>query len=556
MGFLAMLMAASTAYAQDPPLLAVQGSLMSGGWSRLTVEAPDDIGAPTLMLAGLTPLPLDAPVVTSKGDWYVGDLLLVLVLGPVPASGMVDVTFTIPPVDPLLYGTTLALQAFVPSRLSNPATLPLDAPYFLPGDTQKLTAPVPQLGANFGDANCVGDFNGDSIKDIAVGSWFEDYLGIDKSGRVYVFWGPGFATSTALQSGLPKNFGEFGASIVAADVDNDGTDDLVIGENTGDPPQASDFAHIYVYYGGQPFSTTPSLTVTSPGGGAEFVAFGRYLSIADFDADGWPDLAAGAEHATALGQVQAGRVDVYWGPDFGLHATLTSPDNGPDAYFGSALAGGDVDGDSLIDLIEGGGRDDVAGVENAGSIHVFSGGTRTLPHLVTLHSPLPAFFNARFGDSLTIGDFDDDGIDELVVGELSDHAILFRDLTGTNFTLVTKPPSYYVNPFGETVFSDFLRIADVNGDGEDDVTISDYFDGSLGGCTLASGGILYIALAPYFASFMRVDDPAQECGATFSWSPSVADLDGDGRTDLIVPAHLDDEAGIQNAGHVTVFDSD
>jgi hypothetical protein len=549
-----MLVAGSTT-AQGPPQLAVQGSLMSGGWSRLTIEAPDNIGAPTLVFAGLTPLPLEAPVSTGKGKWYVGDMILVLSLGPVPPAGMVDITFAIPVVDPLLYGITLALQAYVPSRLSNPATLPLDAPYLLLSHTMKLTAPTPKLGANFGDASCAGDFNADGSMDLAVGSWFEDWLGIDKSGRVYVFWGPDFTVTTALQSGQPKNYGEFGASLIAADLDNDGIDDLVIGENTGDPPQSTDFAHVHVYFGGQPFVTTPGLTLTSPGGGIEYVAFGRYLSVADFDADGWRDIAAGAEHATVAGLTQAGRVDVYWGPNFSQRATLTSPDNGQDAFFGSTLASGDVDGDGMLDLVEGGGRDDVNGVENAGSVHVFSGGSRALTHLATLHSPLPAFFNARFGDSLTVGDFDDDGIDELAVGELSDHAILFRDLSGMDYTLITKPPSSYANPFGETVFSDFLRIADVNGDGAADVAVSDYFDGSLAGCPVASGGILYVALAPYFASFLRVDDPVQECGATFSWFPTVIDLDLDGRIELIVPAHLDDEGSITNAGHVTIFDS-
>jgi hypothetical protein len=549
-----LLALADPALAQDPPLLAVQGSLMSGGWSRLTVEAPTEIGVPALLLAGLTPLPLEAPVATSKGDWYVGDLILVLFLGPVPASGMVDVTFALPPVEPLLYGTTLALQAYVPSRLSNPATVPLDEPYLLASQTKKLTAPVPKLGANFGDTSCVGDFNGDGARDIAVGSWFEDYQGIDKSGRVYVFWGPDFATSTALQSDQPKLFGEFGASLNAADLDNDGASDLVVGEKIGDPPPPGARGRMHVYWGGNPFSTVPGLEITH----ADIALdnFGRVATVADLDADGWADVAVSPMHATVQGFVEAGKIEVYWGPDFVAESTLISPDNGPSAFFGNALATGDVDGDGYVDLVEGSGRDDVDGVNNAGSVHVFAGGTRALPHLATLTSPLPKFFNARFGDAVAAGDVNGDGVAEIAIEELSERPMLFWDLTGTNFTIMDKPPSASTLPPSENVYSEFLLIGDVNHDGLADVLISDYIDGLLTGCPVGSAGVLYVALAPYFTCYLTITDPAQECLSAFSWRPTIADIDGDALLELVVPSPTADEPGVPNAGHINVFDND
>lgn len=550
---LAVLLLAGTAPAQEP-LLAVQGSLMSGGWARITVEAPADVGDPTLLLASLSGLPLHAPVATAKGAWYLGDLLLVLPLGPVPANGLVDATFTLPLVGPLLHGTVLYLQAYVPAHLSNPATLPLDAPYLDPADSLKLTAPVPKLGANFGDTSCVGDFNGDGAQDIAVGSWFEDWQGIDKSGRVYVFWGPGFNTSTALASPAPKVYGEFGASVVASDLDGNGVSDLLVGENTGNPPQPTDFAHIYIFHGGQPFATTAGLTITSPGGGVEYGMFGRVVKVADLDDDGWQDVLASPMHATVAGAIEAGRIDVFWGPDFSARTKVVSPDNGPGAYFGNATATGDMDGDGDLDLVEGSGRDDIGMVNNAGSVHVFTGGSRDLPHLATLVSPLPMFFNARFGDAVAASDVDGDGEAELAVEELSERPMLFWDLTGTSYTIMDKPPSNWSLPPSEVVYSEFLSFADVNADGLQDVLISDYIDGLLAGCPIGSAGVLYVALAPYFASFLSITDPVQECGAEFSWHPSTADLDGDGRRELICPAELDDELGVVNAGHVIVFD--
>lgn len=551
--WLAGLLLAGTAPAQEP-LLAVQGSLMSGGWARITVEAPADVGDPTLLLASLSGLPLHEPVATAKGAWYLGELLLVLPFGPVPAGGLVDETFTLPLVDPLLHGTVLYLQAWVPARLSNPATLPFDAPYLDPADSLKLTAPVPKLGANFGDSSCVGDFNGDGAQDIAVGSWFEDWQGIDKSGRVYVFWGPGFTTSTALASPAPKVYGEFGASVVAADLDEDGVSDLLVGENTGDPPKVTDFAHIYIFHGGQPFATTAGQTITSAGGGVEYVAFGRVVKVADLDADGWQDILASPLHATVAGAIQAGRIDVFWGPDFTTRMEVVSPDNGPGAYFGTATATGDIDADGDLDLVEGSGRDDIGMVNNAGSVHVFTGGSRDLPHLTTLVSPLPMFFNARFGDEVAVSDVDGDGEAELAVEERSERPMLFWDLSGTDYTIMDKPPSNWSLPPSEVVYSEFLSFADVNGDGEQDVLISDYIDGLLTGCPIGSAGVLYVALAPYFTSFLTITDPMQECLATFSWNPATANLDSDSRPEMICPAQLDDENGVVNAGHVIIFD--
>ncbi len=550
------LFAGLAASAQDPPLLAVQGSLMSGGWARLTIEAPDDIGDQTLLLASLMGLPLDQPVATAKGNWYLGDLLLILPFGPVPASGMVDATFTLPPVDPLLYGTTLALQAYVPSTLSNPATLPLDAPYLQPVDTIKLTAPVPKLGANFGDTSCVGDFNGDGAKDIAVGSWFEDYQNIDKSGRVYVFWGPGFATSTALQSNQPKVLGVFGASLNAADLDNDGIDDLVVGEEMGEPPPPGSFGRIHVYWGDPAFASTPGLSLAGGTTFPESGTFGRDVTVADLDGDGWKDITVSVLNAIVLAQADAGRIDVFWGPGFTATSTITSPDNGASAYFGTALGVGDLDGDGFLDLVEGSGRDDIDGVNNAGSVHVFAGGGRLLPVMATLTSPLPKFFNARFGDAVVAGDVDGDGVAELAVEELSERPMIFWDLTGTHYTILDKPPSASSLPPSENVYSEFLSIGDVNHDGLPDVLISDYIDGLLTGCPIGSAGVLYVALAPYFTSFLTITDTAPECLAAFSWRPTIADVDGDSRLEVLGAAPTDDEPGAQNAGHVILFDYD
>lgn len=92
-------------------------------------------------------------------------------------------------------------------------------------------------------------------------------------------------------------------------------------------------------------------------------------------------------------------------------------------YFGSALAVGDFDGDGYDDLaVSAPGADD-SGVTNGGAVHVFYGsstglsfvGDQILHQGTTGIDGVPETYD-YMGDSLTTGDFDCDGYDDLVIG--------------------------------------------------------------------------------------------------------------------------------------------
>ncbi|HZJ71766.1 MAG TPA: FG-GAP repeat protein, partial [Planctomycetota bacterium] len=191
-------LALSTALcAQSQPLLQLQGQPYFGGNMSLHLAGP--VGQPALLAYGLEPLPLDEPIQTSKGAWYIGSLVNLVAIGFIPAAGRIDLPFTMPPTTPALAGIPIVMQGYVPSQLSNPATLPLDLPYLLASNARMITSPQPQVQAMFGDTLAVGDLNGDGHDDLIVGAWFEDWQGVDKSGRAYVFWGPDFDQWVGLQ---------------------------------------------------------------------------------------------------------------------------------------------------------------------------------------------------------------------------------------------------------------------------------------------------------------------------------------------------------------------
>jgi len=99
------------------PLLQLQGLPYSGGSMTLHVTAPSDVGDLVWLGVGLDPLPLDAPVPTNKGTWYVGNLLVPLLIGSIPSDGQFDMPFTKPAPAPGAEGIALARQAYVSPNL-------------------------------------------------------------------------------------------------------------------------------------------------------------------------------------------------------------------------------------------------------------------------------------------------------------------------------------------------------------------------------------------------------------------------------------------------------
>ena len=154
---------------------------------------------------------------------------------------------------------------------------------------------------------------------------------------------------------------------------------------------------------------------------------------ADFDGDGFADLAVGVPDENLGAAPNAGAVNVLYGTASGLTGAggqlLTQDSPGVPGTaelgdgFGAALAVGDFDGDGFADLAVGVPLEDVGAVVDAGAANVLYGTARGLTgvggQLITQDSPGVASSAEReddFSRTLTAGDFDGDGLADLAVG--------------------------------------------------------------------------------------------------------------------------------------------
>ena len=522
--------------------LGLQGQPYFGGDATLTVEDVGlaNVSQPVILALGLNPLPLDAPVPTGKGPWYVGTLVNTALVGTIPVDGDFRLDFTMPPETPAPVGIPIVLEAYVGGQFTNPATVPLDEPYYEPAAAVVLAAASPQQLSYFGDRNAVGDFNADGHPDIVAGAWWQDVGGAVKAGAVHVFWGPSFDTVTVLTSPTPAATHYFGLDLAVADVDGDMVDDLVVGEGGGSPAPVGAYGHLYVFRGAASFSQVPAASIQGLTSEPAVGLFGRQIHAGDLDGDGAVDLIAGLPNSSFNGISNEGHVEVFYGPQYDRGVIVSSPDPEANDFFGSRVSCADVTGDGIADLLEASGREDAGGVVNVGRAHVFDG--PTLQPILTLENPLPDGSNSRFGNAILGADADGDGLAEIVVTDERDHAFVFRSPDYATYTLIHRPPP----PGGPgstcASFGYYMAAGDANGDGVLDIVIAEPY-----------GERVHVALGPYWQTVRTVMDQVPKSGAEFGWGVTMADVNEDGCDDLIVGSDLADVGSTSGGGHITVF---
>ncbi|HTM18852.1 MAG TPA: FG-GAP-like repeat-containing protein, partial [Kofleriaceae bacterium] len=204
-----------------------------------------------------------------------------------------------------------------------------------------------------------------------------------------------------------------------ADTNGDGYADLVIGAPGVDASQ-EDGGAAYLYVGGP--TGWPASYLLGVFGAYKPAYLGATNAwIGDLDGDGRGDLALG-EYAAPDEEptiVAAGRTLVYRGiTDANPPLFVYSPSPVPNGYFGTRIAGCDLDGDGYSDLVAGANfEEDNAAEPDSGHVHVFGGSPQGVAELVTLDNPLADQMTGLFGTDLSCdGDVNGDGYPDLAVG--------------------------------------------------------------------------------------------------------------------------------------------
>ncbi len=285
-----------------------------------------------------------------------------------------------------------------------------------------LDEPWDHLGA----ALVTGDFNRDGYADLAAGATGEAAAGAPHTGAVYLWQGSGGGLTLGRYLVLlppdaesAQDGSHFGAALAAGDVNGDKYVDLVVGAPGQDVQGLAGAGAAWLYEGSswRPQKSHPLAPTRAAMAGE---AFGSSAVVADIQGDRHADVIIGAPGRTSGGAAGAGGITLLPGSKDWLGGELPFDQasfggaNEPGDAFGAALAAGDFNGDSYADLaVAAPGK-----ANGAGAVYVVDGSRKGLAQgqLYTAAEAKGALLpGADFGASLTAGDFNGDGLSDLVI---------------------------------------------------------------------------------------------------------------------------------------------
>ncbi|MEW5807678.1 MAG: thrombospondin type 3 repeat-containing protein, partial [Acidobacteriota bacterium] len=405
-------------------------------------------------------------------------------------------------------------------------------------------------GDNAGRALGCGDVNGDGTDDLVISAPFGDGDSNSRSGcgEVYVIYGRGTIggvidlknVDPAITNADVTIYGKddddsLGRGLAIGDVNNDGTDDIVIGAPWGDGTggTTTDAGEVYLIYGSSSLSKTINLSTT----GADYVIYGggswdfagRNVSVGDVNGDGSDDILIGATGGDGPTDSRSMCGDAYLIYGGSLSGSKDLASSAADVTIYGAEAGDnsassvhacDLNNDGYADILIGATFAD--GISNgkdaSGEAYVIygSGALATEIDLSSTHDII--IYGAdeadNLGDRVWMGDINGDGTNDLILGAVGGDAPLEnRDSCGEVYVL-----------YGGYLFSSYnLKVDTV------DMIVFGYKSGDAIGLAIGDGDINgdgYGDLLLGTSSGDGYNVSIWDCGEGYGITPIDADLDG------------------------------
>lgn len=431
----------------------------------------------------------------------------------------------------------LDLSGFIEQTLSSPGPAAVT--------TIQLTSPASEASGYFGISIAgVPDTDDDGLTDLIVGAKLENPVGApNDAGRAHQYSGRTGELIRTLVSPNQESDGRFGWGVGGVpDVDGDDHGDLVIGAPLENPGGSNpDSGRAYIFSGATGMLLK---TLVSPIG-AQGALFGYSVTgTSDINGDGRGDVVVGAWHETAPGSPSdAGRVHVYSGATGLLLFTLSSPNQTVAGYFGLAVARvPDINNDGVEDILAGAPGDPPQGPILAGRAYVFSGSSGALLRTLISGNEQPL---GNFGGSVGgVPDVNGDGVGDIIVGASQESSGSSPDFAGRAYIIsgATGLVLHQLTSPVELEFGTFgnsvAGVADIDGDGRGDVIVG---ASQKGGNPNPDGrGRTYVFSGATGSLIAELASPQPDPAGAFGFAVAgLADSTGDGRGDILASGLFD-----------------